>query len=58
MQAGPPAGRSCLTRRVSIAHGRAMNVRTLGRAQQAWILLITSLILFSIFLTFIDGMNL
>jgi len=35
-----------------------MNVRNLGRAAQAWILLITSLVLFSILLTFIEGMNL
>jgi len=35
-----------------------MNVRTLGRTQQAWILLIASLVLFSILLLFIDGMTL
>src|SRR3954449_13452749 len=34
-----------------------MNVRNLGRTAQAWILLVTSLILFSIFLLFIDGMT-
>jgi methyl-accepting chemotaxis protein/ABC-type transport system substrate-binding protein len=34
-----------------------MNVRNLGRTAQAWILLITSLVLFSIFLLFIEGMH-
>src|SRR4051794_13225624 len=35
-----------------------MNVRNVGRTQQGWILLIASLVLFSILLTFIDSMNL